>query len=399
MKNLPKPLLQTVLTKLQNKDLANMCLIDQRTHKICGESFMNIVYTRYPGLAEKIPDKMSWMDWYKKILNSGSLFINKKLIAKNVCCSSPLEFPGNFSTIVYLTLDGNLYLYGSYDEILDDYAFGFLSDDVRNTLPDNPSDQSLLLATGIEDFAFSRWGLVSGSTLILNKEGELYLSTETSINSIGINFREILIRGNNQVFVVRNWDNIAYFFGVTTNYKFGIGTKLKELDSDIIHAADMDDNERHIALAVKTDGSLYCYTSSIIKRVISSSEPPGGYSYLYVPHTNKIKLFDAGVKDVTFDRTDFIILDKFGNSLKYNLPNLSESPFINNDNNNTHQKTKEVDYHTIPAHDTFRVASNSNFLITTNNKVYDIHYETFVDFGMENIIDVIAPDIVIVRQD
>ena len=115
-------------------------------------------------------------------------------------------------------------------------------------MPDNPSDQSLLLATGIEDFAFSRWGLVSGSTLILNKEGELYLSTETSINSIGINFREILIRGNNQVFVVRNWDNIAYFFGVTTNYKFGIGTKLKELDSDIIHAADMDDNERHIAL-------------------------------------------------------------------------------------------------------------------------------------------------------
>ena len=94
---------------------------------------------------------------------------------------------------------------------------------------DNPPDQSLLLATGIDDFSF-----VNGEySLILDKGGKLCLSNGTSSDLIGTNFREILIRAANMYFVVRNWDTIVYTLDTHSVDIFDnkIDIKLEELDS------------------------------------------------------------------------------------------------------------------------------------------------------------------------
>lgn len=397
MKKLPNPLLQTVISKLKNKDLSNLCLANQQTYKICtlDESFRLIISGQYPGLVEKKPVKMTWMDWYKKNLNSGSLFIKNKLIAKNVCYAFDLDYSGGIPTVVYLTLQGDLYLYGSYGEILEDYAFGFLSDDLKNTLLDNLPDQSLLLATGIDDFSFVN----GGYSLILDKGGKLYLSNGTSSDLIGTNFREILIRAANMYFVVRNWDNIVYTLDTHSVDIFDnkIDIKLEELDSGIIYVVDMRYEMGTIFIAVKQDGGLYCYAKSWIKTITSSSNPKKRYAPHYIQHTNKFKLFDAGVKEVTLGDTKVITLDTSGYIRESTLPTLSDFPFITNDN----EPDVEDDHNPILTEYTFRkVASNPIFLITTDSTVYDINKKKIVDFGLEKVIDVIQerPRIVILKQ-
>ena len=52
--------------------------------------------------------------------------------------------------------------------------------------------------------------------------------------------------------------------------------------------------------------------------------------------------------------------------------------------------------------DTFKkVAFWSKFLITNDNRLYDVREREFVDIGIKNVIDLISvkPRVVIVRQD
>ena len=66
-----------------------------------------------------------------------------------------------------------------------------------------------------------------------------------------------------------------------------------------------------IFIAVKQDGGLYCYAKSWIN-ITSSSNPKKRYAPHYIQHTNKFKLFDAGVKEVTLGDTKVITLDTSG---------------------------------------------------------------------------------------
>ena len=330
-KNCPDHYLTAVMTNTKNQDLINLCLVSQHTYKICtsDELFRNIVKAQYPGLVEKKMVNITWRDWYKKIINSGALYVEDNKIATNVCSSLLLN--SDELTLIYLTLDGNLYLFGSYPDIVENYAFGFLTENIRETLEDNPSDHSLLLATNVEDFNL----VEDGFSLMLNKQGDLYYSTiGPETYHVATNCREILSREPERYFVVRNWDNNVYTLDAQSLDEFEMPTtrKFEKLDFGIVRVVELHHENSTFFFAVNQDGSLCCYTKSWNKGLIPGLDPKEKYAYNYIPYTNKIKLFESGVKDVTIWEDSLLILDLSGHIWENTIPYKSEIPFITNSN-------------------------------------------------------------------
>ena len=85
-----------------------------------------------PKIYSAIPIRWRYINWYEKNNGFWRFNIRRKVIGKNIYKATSLDFKGAETSILYLDILGNLYIYGLVPEHLG-YSFNFIKnkDDVE----------------------------------------------------------------------------------------------------------------------------------------------------------------------------------------------------------------------------------------------------------------------------
>lgn len=402
--SLPRDVRYKILLDLPLEELQNLCLANKKCAKIFNddEFWRRRILKYYRVLIDRKPDYLTFKKFYKRIVNSGDLYRNDQLIAKNVMKAKNIinlniheeeDDGGNGGELFYLDIFDNFCVHGNDNNIYQ-YKYGDL---ILEQISNNENEyNSYLIMKDVQDFAITsnKTVFITHNKLYFTKNNENFTLVKNNINKI-IRYDE-----NSDFFLILSTDNILYTIDHYGKYEITeISNNIKTADFIDYH---LDDKLNYIIFAVKNDNSLWCYTFKYKYKIAENLKPSQLNSFVLFRKIHSFQLFQSNVSKVKVDSSErLIILDLSGKAwILYfnNLPSFKMFSSITNENSKPTKNPlnlpsfKNYNFTSFASSQPF-ASSQHAYLITMNHDVYaTIRFKPELKFVKPNVIDVINTD-------